>query len=453
MPELRMPSLGADMDAGTLVAWRVGVGDRVERGAIVADVETDKGVIAIEAHEAGLIAERLVEPGVKVVVGAPLARLESTAPTSREPTAAGERARATLPSPLPDEARSVAPEPIPSHPIDTLAPGRAEAHATPTARRRALELGLDLVQVAHATGATRITLAEVEAAASRVEARVSPRARRRARALGVDFDAIAPRGGDGPIVEADVLRASAPIARAKTASTPPTTRATEPAAPLDRTAMRRAIGRSMARSKREIPHYYVRHAIELGAALDQLARDNETRPIDARVLPAALLLRAVVVALGEVPALNARWDGERAAPVPRIDLGVAVALRGGGLLVPVIADAARLDEPALMAAVRDATTRARGGALRASDLGSATITVTLLGDRGVDEVIPVIHPPEVAIVGFGTIAIRPWVVDGEVRPRPVVLATLAADHRVTDGHEGARFLAAVTRALAPRSPA
>jgi pyruvate dehydrogenase E2 component (dihydrolipoamide acetyltransferase) len=203
----------------------------------------------------------------------------------------------------------------------------------------------------------------------------------------------------------------------------------------------------MSRSKREVPHFYLATAIDLGRALAWLAKSNEPRPVTERILPAALLLKATSLALREVPELNARWELDRAAAVAEIRLGVALSLRGGGLVAPAISAADKLTLPALMAAFADLVRRARGGKLTSSEFAGGTITVTSLGDRGVDAVLPIIFPPQVAIVGFGRIAERPWVVDGAVVPRPVVQATLSVDHRAVDGHRAAAFLAAVEERL------
>jgi pyruvate dehydrogenase E2 component (dihydrolipoamide acetyltransferase) len=160
-----------------------------------------------------------------------------------------------------------------------------------------------------------------------------------------------------------------------------------------------------------------------------------------------LLLKAVALALREVPELNATWSADRVVPSGAIHLGVAISLRGGGLVAPALhhADARPLDE--LMHRLRDLVRRARAGTLRSSELSDPTITVTSLGEQGVDTVFGVIYPPQVALVGFGRIAERPWSVDGRIVSRPLVTATLAADHRVTDGHRAGLFLAAVDRHL------
>jgi pyruvate dehydrogenase E2 component (dihydrolipoamide acetyltransferase) len=202
----------------------------------------------------------------------------------------------------------------------------------------------------------------------------------------------------------------------------------------------------MARSKREIPHYHLATTIDMGAVARWLSDANSRRPVTARVLPAAVLLKAVALAARDVPAVNGVWvDGFQ--PASAVHLGVAVSLRGGGLIAPAIHDADRLTVDELMAALRDVVERARSGRLRSSEMTDAGLTVTNLGEQGADEVYGVIYPPQVALVGFGRIVERPWASDGMLAVRPTVRATLAADHRVSDGHEGSRFLAAVDRLL------
>jgi pyruvate dehydrogenase E2 component (dihydrolipoamide acetyltransferase) len=216
---------------------------------------------------------------------------------------------------------------------------------------------------------------------------------------------------------------------------------------MDVARMRQSIAAAMARSKREIPHYYVAHTIDLHRALVWLAEENARRPVTERLLYGVLLIKAVALALHEVPELNGVWRGDRVEPSAAVHVGVAISLRGGGLVAPALHDADRQPLGALMGAFRDLVQRARGGGLRSSELSDATITVTSLGEQGVESVLGIVYPPQVAIVGFGRIVERPWVVDGAVRPRPVVTATLSADHRVSDGHRGGLFLAAVERLL------
>jgi pyruvate dehydrogenase E2 component (dihydrolipoamide acetyltransferase) len=215
--------------------------------------------------------------------------------------------------------------------------------------------------------------------------------------------------------------------------------------------MRQAIAAAMSRSKREIPHYYLSESIDFTAASEWLEDWNRDRPPEQRVLGAVLLLKATAVALKEFPQLNGFFESGGFRPGPGIHAGWAIALRGGGLVAPAIHDADQKTLPELMDAMRDLVQRARAGGLRSSELTDPTITITSLGDRGAESVLGVIYPPQVAIVGFGRVVPRPWVVDGQTAVRQIVSATLAGDHRVSDGHLGGQLLAAIGRAL--QSPA
>jgi pyruvate dehydrogenase E2 component (dihydrolipoamide acetyltransferase) len=203
----------------------------------------------------------------------------------------------------------------------------------------------------------------------------------------------------------------------------------------------------MARSKREIPHYYLATTIDMHRAMSWLAEENLKRPVTNRLLYGALLIKAVALALKEVPELNSVWRGSEPVRSEAVHVGVAISLRGGGLVAPALHDTAGQSLGDLMRSFRDLVQRARSGGLRSSELSDPTITVTSLGEQGVETVFGVIFPPQVAIVGFGKLVERPWALAGQVAARPVITATLSADHRVSDGHRGGLFLAAVDRLL------
>jgi pyruvate dehydrogenase E2 component (dihydrolipoamide acetyltransferase) len=372
MAEFRMPSLGADMEAGTLVEWKVGPGDAVKRGDIAAVVETDKGAIDIESWEGGVVDEIRVSPGTRVPVGTVLATLR----------AAGGRQPPTGPAP----AAPAAPQPSPPAP---------------------------------------------PAPASRGGTRASPGARARARQLGVDLAAVRGTGPGGAVTREDV--------EAATGQAPP--------APPSRAAgMRQAIATAMSRSKREIPHYYLGTDIDLSAAVSWLARENERRPVTERLLPIALLLKAAALAARKVPEVNGFVVNGVFQPSAAVHLGLAVSLRQGGLIAPALHDVDRKSLGEVMRDVNDLVARARSSGLRSSELTDPTLTVTSLGDLGVAAVYGVIYPPQVALVGFGKVAERPWAREGRIEARPVLTATLSGDHRASDG-SGAHFLAAMDRLL------
>ena len=211
--------------------------------------------------------------------------------------------------------------------------------------------------------------------------------------------------------------------------------------------MRAAIAALMARSKKEIPHYYLQATVDLSPALGWVRERNEGRGVADRLVPAAVLLKATALAVRRVPEVNGFFVDGGFQPSEHVHLGVAVALRGGGLVAPALHDADTLSMDDLMAALKDLVARARAGRLRGSEMSDPTITVTNLGDQGVELVHGVIYPPQVALVGFGRVVERPWAVDGMLTVRPVLTATLAADHRVTDGHRGGLFLAAIETLL------
>ncbi|MFP5354313.1 MAG: dihydrolipoamide acetyltransferase family protein, partial [Gemmatimonadota bacterium] len=354
-----MPSLGADMQFGTVVAWNVAPGDTITKGDVVVEVETEKGVFEVECSESGVVDELVVPKGTKVPVGTVIARLRAAAPAPEPP-----------PAPAPSPAERRVPQPAP--------------HLVPPPR--------------HGT-------------------RASPLARRIAEAAGIDVATIAGTGPDGAITKDDVERALA--------TTPPTAAtASRPSvatpAPSAADAMRQAIAAAMARSKREIPHYYLGTDIDMSAALGWLREENARRPITERLLPAALLLKSVARALTAFPALNGFWTDGAFRAGNGIHLGIAISLRGGGLIAPAIHDADRLSLADLMPALGDLVRRARGGGLRGSEMTDATITVSNLGDEGVQLLFGVIYPPQVALVGFGRVVERPWAERGLLGVRPVV---------------------------------
>jgi len=383
-----MPQLGADMNAGKLQQWRKHVGDKVQRGDIIADVETDKADIEVEVFSTGTIEKLLIQPGERVPVGTVMALIrEEGKPFVVETPAA--RAGVSVASPAsPAAAPRVAP----------ATPAKAEkgrVHISPVARKLAGELGIDPATISGSGPGGRITLEDVQRAAQ-------------ARA-------------------------------AKPAEAPPE---------MDRAArMRQAIGAAMARSKREIPHYYLSTSIDVGRAMAWLANENLKRSMEERLVYGVLLVKAVALALRDFPELNGVWIDGKAIAKAEIHVGAAISLRGGGLVAPALHNTDRQSLGELMKSFRDLVQRARAGSLRSSELSDPTITVTSLGEQGVEAVFGVIYPPQVALVGFGKIVERPCAVAGQIVARPTITATLSGDHRVSDGHRGGLFLAAIERLL------
>jgi pyruvate dehydrogenase E2 component (dihydrolipoamide acetyltransferase) len=205
--------------------------------------------------------------------------------------------------------------------------------------------------------------------------------------------------------------------------------------------MREAIAAAMARSKREIPHYYLATEVDMTRAVAWLEQNNADRPPNERLLPAVLTLKATALAVRKYPSFNGTYSSpEGFSPSKPIHVGTAIAIRGGGLVAPAIHDCDQMDLQSLMAHLRDLVSRARIGRLRSSEISDSTITVSSLGERGVDSLFGIIYPPQVAILGFGRMVRKPVAIGDEVQVRPVMAGTLAADHRVTDGHLGSLFL-------------
>jgi pyruvate dehydrogenase E2 component (dihydrolipoamide acetyltransferase) len=257
--------------------------------------------------------------------------------------------------------------------------------------------------------------------------RASPAARNLAAELALDLGTVEGSGPQRAIVRTDVVRAAE-------------RRGPAPRRGLDLAQMRRAIAAAMARSKREIPHYYLAHSFDVTAAQQALARYNVDRLPVERLLFGTYLVKAVALAMRDFPEFNGLYGPDGFAPSRAIHVGVAIAIRGGGLAAPAIHDTDRLALAELMVKMRDLVGRVRHGGFRSSELADATVTVSSLGERGIETMFPIIYPPQVAIIGFGAVLPRPWPVGSDVRVRPVLTATLAADHRVSDGHRGALLL-------------
>jgi pyruvate dehydrogenase E2 component (dihydrolipoamide acetyltransferase) len=384
MIEFKLPSLGADMDEGKLLQWHIRPGDAVKRGQIVAVVDTSKAAVDVESWQEGNVFELLVQPGETVPVGAVLATFLE----------AGETA---------ETAKRIARAPaVPA--VPPSAPAAVPTAAAPTF-----------------AGTRR---------------RISPAARKHAEDAGIDLDNVAGTGPDGAVTLQDVELAIA--AKAQPAA----------AAAVDKlAAMRKSIGAAMSRSKREIPHYYLSESVPMRIAQQWLAAANQQRAITERLLMAVLQLKAVALALRKYPDMNGFYLDGAHRPAQAAHVGVAIALRQGGLIAPAIHDVGDKPLDQLMRDLTDLVARARAGSLRSSEMSDPTITVTNLGEQGVEAVYGVIYPPQVALVGFGRIVERPWAEDGALRAMPAVTASLAADHRVSDGHYGALFLAEVRERL------
>ena len=343
MIEFKLPSLGADMEQGKLLEWKVTPGDKVKRGDVVAIVDTSKAAVDVEIWQDGVVQELITKPGETIPVGTVMARL--------------------------------------------VAPGETTVE----------------------------------------KKKVSPAARKRAAELGVDPEKLLGTGPEGAVTLEDVEKQAKPAAA-------PSAPAAAPA--VDRAAeMRKAIAAAMSRSKREIPHYYLSETVPLERAAAWLEAENARRPLPERLLMAVLFIKATALACKEYPEMNGYYRDGAVHPSAAAHVGVAISLRQGGLVAPAIHDVQDKSLGQVMKDLTDLVKRARAGSLRSSEMSDPTITVTNLGEGGVETVFGVIYPPQVALVGFGAVK------------HGSVVASVSGDHRVSDGHRGALFLGAIARRL------
>ena len=387
MIKFQMPSLGADMEDGTLIEWKIKPGDKVQRGDIIAEVETQKGLIEIEVFDEGTVSELLVKEGSKVPVGTVMALIQSSK------TALDQNEEKII-----------------------------------------KEKGIDLQPIEEKT-TTQIPVKEE----IRMAIKASPLARRIAEENNISLSQIKGTGPEGAITREDVEQFILQNKQPKTAVLTDKSN-------VQTVAIRAATAAAMSKSNREIPHYYLEKKIDVTKTLSWLKELNKNRAVEQRLLPVVLFLKAVAQSLKDFPDLNAIWDNGL-QPKKDINIGFVVALRTGGIMVPALheVDLKNCDE--IMETLNDIIPRARALKLRSSELSDSTITVTNIGEGGADSVYGIIYPPQVAIIGFGAIAEHPFAENGMIGIRSTVSVTLAGDHRATDGLTGSRFLQTINKHL------
>jgi pyruvate dehydrogenase E2 component (dihydrolipoamide acetyltransferase) len=378
MIEFKMPSLGADMEDATLVEWRVKSGDFVKKGDIIAEVDTQKGLIEVEVFEEGFINELKIEPGVKIKVGTVLATILSD----------------------------------PQNVSESMSPANVEVPKN----ERSLN-------------GNSVTKVEVEIPVNHIK--ISPLARKIAEENHIPIDSILGTGEGGVITKMDVEKLIH-------------TTHSEIIEEKDKTdatylTIRTAVAAAMSKSNREIPHFYLEKNVNMHLALQWLRNENKKLDSLSRILPVALFVKAIALGLKKVPELNASWENGLVLK-PQINIGFVVSLKGGGLLIPAIHEPDRKSVQAIMHELSDIIPRARALRLRSSELSDSTITMTNLGDHAADSVFGVIYPPQVALVGIGSIIDKPFAEHGMLGVSPFSSITLAADHRAIDGHIGSLFL-------------
>jgi pyruvate dehydrogenase E2 component (dihydrolipoamide acetyltransferase) len=467
--EIIMPQMGADMTEGVIANWLKAEGDAVNKGDAIAEIETDKTTIQIEAFAGGVLSKILASAGAKVPVGNVIGIISA-------------------PGETPALAKTLSPAMAaePTKPVEMVQPvapvavaNNAAVNATPVARRVADQLGLDLSQMKGTGPDGQVTKADVESfAASRSAGEdatpvptsrivATPVAKKTAREQGVDLRQVKGSGPEGRIVLADVesfavkakpavvpveetpkiapVTPAIPVVTATPVSQPAFAVAGASRKPLSR--IRQTIAQRMTQSKTTVPHFYITVQVEMDAALKLREQINEAlKPENLKVSVNDLVIRATALALKRFPNLNSSFTGDAIETHDHIHIGVAVALAAGLVTVTVQdADAKSLKQigvemVALAARVRD-------GKVQPGDLGGQTFTISNLGMYGVESFVAIVNPPDAGILAVGVSILTPVVRDGQVAIRNIMHITLSGDHRVTDGAEGAQFTNEVKRVL------
>ena len=393
-----MPQMGYDMQEGTLVRWLKQEGEEIARGEAIAEIETDKAVIEMEAYASGVVLKTVAAEGSTVPVGETIAFIGS--PGEPVPEVSAPAAPAAEAAPEPEQAAEAA-EPA-------AAPTSGAVRASPVARRLAQEKGIDLAQVTGTGPNGRITREDVEAHERSAAAAPAPAA-----------EAPAP-------VE--------PAARGQQGELVPLTR------------MRQAIARRTAQSKREVPHFYVSAGVDMTAAMALRQQINEALAGAARVSVNDLIVKACALTLAKYPAFNASFEGNNLRMNPAINVSIAVAVEYG-LLVVSLGDCRGRSLVDISQAARGAVERAQSGVLREDDYTGGTFSISNMGMFDVDSFSAIIYPPQSAVLAVGTVRQQPVVRDGEIKVAQMMQATLSTDHRVADGAQAAEFLVEVKRVL------
>jgi pyruvate dehydrogenase E2 component (dihydrolipoamide acetyltransferase) len=421
-----MPKLGFDMAEGTLDRWVIQEGEKVSKGAVLAEIETDKATVEVESNFEGIVLKQLVSAGEIVPINTPIAvigeegeevdideLLGEAAPS--EPEAEGSEAEKAAPEPAKEEER---PRP------QAQTEGPAEAHlpegvrASPLARRMADDMHIDLKKVRGSGPDGRIVKKDIQTyMEKRPEAEEVP--------------AVAPKAPK-PAPERPSLTPLAPL---------PSTPAPESERiPLKR--LRATIGRRMTESKQQVPHFYVTHDYDVENLLALRKRVNELLPEEDKISVNDFIVKAAALTLHQFPNLNASLDGDEVVHHGQVNIGVAVAVEGG-LLTVVCRDTDRKPLRQISSELRTMIARARQGKVRTDDIEGSTFSISNMGMYDVENFSAIINPPEAGILAVGTARQTPIVKDGEIVPGWRMKITISVDHRVSDGAEGARYLQAL----------
>jgi pyruvate dehydrogenase E2 component (dihydrolipoamide acetyltransferase) len=417
--EVTMPQMGADMTEGTVVKWLKQVGDQVTRGEIIAEIETDKATVELEAFESGILKQIVIPEGETVPVGKSIAILGSAdetidgepqkhTPAETPPRRTVDRSAepvAAVAEPAPNGAKPATPVAAPPSPLMTST-AESRLRISPVARRIASDARIDVSQLAGSGPDGRILRRDVEAAIKSAP-QVTPAAKEAAPA---------------PVAAPAPAPVAAPVAGVQALS-----------------RMRQAIARRMTTSKQTQPHYYLTVDVDMTAAMAFREEINAEATEQQHVSINDLIVKACALALQRHPKFNAEFTDAGLKMHDKVDIDIGIAL-DDGLIAPALLDCGDKTLGHIAAEAKDLVARAKSGHLRADEYGAGTFTITNLGAYGVESLIGIINPPQAAILGVGSVMPKPVVHDGQVVVRQVMKIALSADHRVTDGAEGARFI-------------
>jgi len=416
---INMPKLGFDMAEGTLVRWVKNVGETINKGEVLAEIETDKATVEVESSFSGVVLQQLVDAGTSVPVNTPIAVVgvegEQLPVASDQLPVASNQSSADTTTAQPDNRTTAQP--------DNRSTVQPDNRPTVQPNNRPTE------------SASALTKA-------------SPLAKKVARERGVDLGSVVGTGPGGRIVRRDIeaiLKGSQlPVASSQpetlpTANLQPTTLADES---IPTTTLRQAIGRRLVESKTTIPHFYVTHEYKMDALMDMRKQVNAVLPDGEKLSVNDFVLKGVALALRQFPNLNAMLKGAEVIQFGQVNVGVAVTVPGG-LMTVVVKDTDRKTLRQISGEVKAMAARARSGKVKPEDVDGSTFSTSNLGMYDVEDFIAIINPPEAAILAIGSAREVPVVSGGQIVPGWRMKATISVDHRISDGAEAAQFLQAL----------
>jgi len=408
--QITMPQMGFDMTEGTIAAWLKQEGDPVTKGEPIAEIETDKTTIQIEAFASGVLRRIVALAGQKVPVGQVIGVIADP----------GEAADDPLPAALPSAPQAVPVEtPLIPATVPDAAANAGRVIATPVARRLAEQYGIDLRLIKGSGPEGRITKADVEAHVAAAPQPAVPSVPQPLPTVAPDY--VAPQL---PPIAAEPAAAKQPLTR-----------------------MRQVIAARMVASKQQVPHFYITVSVEMDAALALRAQINESLKAEGvKVSVNDMVIRAVALALRRFPNMNASFSPDGVEPHPQVHVGCAVTVPGG-LVTVTVRDADTKTLRQISKEMSALAERARENKMQPGDAGGQTFTISNLGMYGVDNFLAIVNQPDAGILAVATANLTPVVRDGQVVIRTMMNMTLSGDHRLTDGAEGAQFINEVKRLL------